>query len=315
MGCLWRQHCGMNENGRYSPDSPSGESFTIIRAGYSGVPVLLAAPHGGRAYPEAVLAAMRDPDYASLKLEDRHADTLAIEVARQSLASLIFATTPRAVIDLNRSSDDIDWTMVSGEKKLPARHSLANRRSRSGLGLVPRRLSGLGEIWKSALPATELKRRIEVIHRPYHRAIADALAELRDRWGAVLLIDIHSMPPLASRHTGERSAEFVIGDRFGASCEPMLSARALSYFEGQDRVVAHNRPYSGGFVLDAHGAPARGIHAMQIEVCRSSYLDAQLTEPSARLPAVARLLAGLVRDMADAVMQLGEGRSPQIAAE
>ena len=33
--------------------------------------------------------------------------------------------------------------------------------------------------------------------------------------------------------------------------------------------AAQNRPYSGGYVLDRHGAPERGIHALQVEVCRA----------------------------------------------
>ena len=261
------------------------------------VPVLIAAPHGGRAYPADVLKAFRRPD-VSLRLEDRHVDDLAALVAEQTGACLLLAEAPRAMIDLNRSPEDIDWSMIAGAGRKRVPHSIANRRARNGLGLVPRRLPNSGEIWKANLARTELDRRIETIHRPYHKALATTLDLIRDRWGGALLLDLHSMPPLPVRHGEAKAAEFVVGDRFGLSCDARISATAINYLGSQDRPVAHNRPYSGGYVLDRHGMPRRGIHAVQLEVCRSAYLDRDLVNPSARMPGLARLLAGLVRALA-----------------
>lgn len=291
------------------------EPFTLDIPNSPGVPILIAAPHGGRQYSDALLERMRRPDYSAPRLEDRYVDQLAIAVARETSASLIVAHAPRAMIDLNRSDEDVDWHMIAEGAPVEVPKSAANRRSRSGLGLVPRRLPGLGEIWRDRISRAELDARIDTIHRPYHRALAQQLAYLRDRWGAALLLDVHSMPPLGNRQVGERGAEFVIGDRFGASSDAMLSSRALSYLSSEDRLVAHNRPYSGGYVLDRHGMPARGIHALQIEVCRSSYLDAGLSEPSARMPAIVRLLSGLVRTLAEEVCQMGAARDFPLAAE
>ena len=141
------------------------------------------------------------------------------------------------------------------------------------------------------------------------------MESLRDRWGAALLIDLHSMPPLRKRHPDDQPAEFVIGDRFGASCDPYLSDLALRLFGERGRAVAHNRPYAGGYVLDRHGAPRRGIHALQLEVCRSTYLDARLAEPSARLGKVARLVGELVRSLAHETAMMGRDRQLPIAAE
>ncbi|MBX7457236.1 N-formylglutamate amidohydrolase [Qipengyuania sp. 1NDH17] len=307
------------ENGPSGDDSRGfeerqGAAFDIVTASNPGLPVLIAAPHGGRDYPEDVLANMRDPSLR-LRLEDRHVDTLAAEVARLSGAALIRANVPRAIIDLNRAPDDVDWGMVSGQQPERMRHSLANRRARSGLGLVPRRLPVSGELWKRPLPRTELDSRIETIHRPYHQALGSALESLRDQWGASLLVDLHSMPPLRKRHPGEVTPEFVIGDRFGASCDGRLVATALNHLGEHYRPVAHNRPYSGGYVLDRHGAPRRGIHAMQVEVCRTTYLDSRMEEPCARLPAVARLLAEMVARLAAEVAEMGHRDELPQAAE
>ncbi|NNC52008.1 MAG: N-formylglutamate amidohydrolase [Erythrobacter sp.] len=290
-----------------------GPAFTLEIVEQQALPVIIAAPHGGRAYSDDILANFRDPD-SRLRLEDRHVDGLARSIAKETGASFLVAHAPRAVIDLNRAPDDVDWTMVRGTKANKVRHSLANRRARSGLGLVPRRLPGLGEIWKRPLERTDLDERIETIHRPYHQALGKTLEQLRDHWGAALLIDLHSMPPLRQRHPEEVAAEFVIGDRFGSSCDTRLVACALNHFGEAERPVAHNRPYSGGYVLDRHGAPLRGIHAMQVEVCRATYLDARLESESARQPAIAKLLSGLVRKLASEVAEIGSrGQLPQAA--
>lgn len=292
-----------------------GAPFTLTLPESLPVPILVAVPHAGRAYPEHVTAAMRDPAWGPLRLEDRLVDKLGEAIARETGAALLVAHAPRAVIDLNRAPDDVDWSMVAGPSPRRTTHSAANRRARSGLGLVPRRLPGLGEVWRQRLSAEELERRIATIHRPYHRAAADTLEKLRDRWGAALLVDLHSMPPLRTATHGEGAAEFVIGDRFGASCSGLLSAAALHRLGALGRLAAHNRPYSGGFGLDHHAAPRRGIHAMQIEVCRASYLDARLDQPGPRLPAVARALASVVRVLAREVADMGDPARLREAAE
>lgn len=290
-------------------------AFALTCADGLPLPVLIAVPHAGRAYSETLTDEMRDPACGPARLEDRFADLLGEAVAESTGAALIVARTPRAMIDLNRAPDDIDWSMIVGAGAHRPAHPAVNRRARSGLGLVPRRLPGLGEIWKQRLDLADLEARLEGIHRPYHRAIGMTLEALRDRWGAALLIDLHSMPPLGRAGKPGEAAEFVIGDRFGASCAPALSAQALRHLAAARRRVAHNRPYSGGFGLDHHAAPRRGIHAMQVEVCRSIYLDARLDQPGPRLPAVARTLGGLVRSLAAEVAAMGAPDAMRQAAE
>ena len=73
--------------------------------------------------------------------------------------------------------------------------------------------------------------------------------------------------------------------------------------------AAHNRPYAGGYALERHGDPAAGLHALQVEIDRSSYLDAALVEPGDGFAAMANLLTGLVRRLAGEVAELGQLRS------
>lgn len=276
-------------------------AFSLSDVSEARIPVLIAAPHGGRAYPWEIEAGMRNPAIAKLRLEDRLVDRLAASVAEICGAAILVAHAPRAMLDLNRDPDDLDWSMIGDDRPDGSSHSSANRRARSGLGLVPRRVSGVGEIWRGSLARSDIADRLAGIHEPYHRALKRALDDLRKAWGVALLIDLHSMPPLRARHYGERGIEFVIGDRFGVSCDDRLASRALQFLGTHQRGVAHNRPYAGGYVLDQHGRPGLDIHALQLEVCRSLYLDARFENPSPRMPALARLLANLVTALAEEV--------------
>lgn len=297
------------------PDSGGLPVFSLAQAKVPSIPVVIAVPHAGRSYPPALLERMRNPGMVGLRLEDRHADQLGLETARATGATLLIAHAPRAMIDLNRAPDEVDWEMVEVLAEERPDIVPASRRIRSGLGLVPRRLPDLGELWKDPLSQEELDTRIAWIHQPYHETLSGLLVDLRRRWGAVLLIDLHSMPPLPQRVSGRPAPHIVLGDRFGASCDGSLTAAAFDYLAGEGLPVAHNRPYAGGYVLDRHGMPGKGIHAMQLEVCRSLYLDSRMAEPAPGLARVARIVKGLVRRLAEEVSLLGRGSRLIQAAE
>ncbi|MEP1420344.1 MAG: N-formylglutamate amidohydrolase [Erythrobacter sp.] len=301
-------------------------AFVHVAPCHMPLPVLIAVPHAGRAYPPEIEAQMRDARHSQLRLEDRLIDTIGVEIARATGTGLLVAHAPRAMIDLNRAADDIDWGMVKKPQGFDPSTFTArlvgegrsvgsgNARSRSGLGLVPRRLPGFGEIWRSAIPSDEVKRRVEHIHRPYHEFLARELVRIRDAWGAALLIDLHSMPPLRRREGEQRAPRIVLGDRYGVSCDSAISDHAFNYLDHHGCVTAHNRPYSGGYVLDRHARPTRGIHAIQVEVCRSTYLDSAFAETTNEAVGLAQMLAGLVRVLGAETAGLGSvGRIPQAA--
>ena len=304
--------------------SDENPAFIHVAPKSMPLPVLIAVPHAGRAYPAETLDQMRDAALCQVRLEDRHVDAVGVEVARATGTGLLVAHAPRAMLDLNRAQDDIDWEMVAEGAPFETNRRRSgsagsNTRARSGLGLVPRRLPGFGEIWRRRLTQAELTRRIEQIHEPYHAFLAAELERIRDAWGAALLIDLHSMPPLRRQKGqagyGEIPPRIVLGDRFGASCHSNLISRAFGYLEHNGCVAAHNRPYSGGYVLDRHGSTRDGIHAVQIELCRSTYLDASLSEPTKALKPLAKMLAGLVRELGAETAGLGAGGHLAQAAE
>jgi len=287
------------------PGGHGTPAFTLTAPRPSAVPILIAVPHAGRAYPGSLLERMRNPGFAALKLEDRYVDRLAERVAAQTGAALLIAHAPRAMIDLNRAIADIDWDMFARGKPDSVGSYTPGLRARSGLGLIPRRLPGFGELWKRRHDEADLAARIGGIHDPYHGALERALADLRDRWGAALLLDLHSMPPLGFQG-GVPAPEFVLGDRFGASCHGALMGSCFGYFSEMRRGVAHNRPYAGGYVLERHARPREGIHAFQLEIDRSSYLDSRLVEPGKGFAAMVHLLTGLVRRLAGEVTEIGQ---------
>jgi N-formylglutamate amidohydrolase len=104
------------QHGGAIPGEPSQPAFSLTMPSPSALPVLIAVPHAGRAYPGAVIDQMRNPVFSTLKLEDRYADRLGEAVARETGAALLVAHAPRAMIDLNRAADDVDWDMIARDQ-------------------------------------------------------------------------------------------------------------------------------------------------------------------------------------------------------
>src|SRR5699024_4502346 len=119
-----RQRAGMNglpcaasesllDRGGRVPGAGGQPAYELRRREPTQLPVLIAVPHAGRCYPDRLTARMRNPGEASLRLEDRFVDLVANALARETGAALLVAHAPRAMIDLNRAPDDIDWSMVA----------------------------------------------------------------------------------------------------------------------------------------------------------------------------------------------------------
>lgn len=259
-------------------------------------PVVLSVPHAGRDYPLALRAALRTPLHSLLPLEDRHADTLAL--AARGIETLLIATRPRAWIDLNRAEHERDPSIDEGAMAVP--EAAQSLKLRSGLGLIPRRVGGI-ELWRRRFAAEEVRARIEQDHRPYHAALTNALAAARARFGVAVLIDIHSMPPLAPG-----AARLVIGDRFGRASAARFVARIEGVAHAARVRSAVNTPYAGGHVLERHADPARNIHAIQLEFDRSLYLDRRREQPGPGLDSTAQLLRAIIDAVADEAIPLAE---------
>ena len=264
-------------------------------------PVVVSVPHAGRDYPLALRAALRVPQAALIALEDRHIDAVAL--AAQAGETMLIQRRARAWIDLNRGEDERDARVDEGVTATA--QSIRSPKVRSGLGLVPRRASGTTELWGRRFTDADVTRRIAADHRPYHAALARALAAARARFGVAVLVDLHSMPPLAN------GTRIVIGDRFGRSAAARFVSRLEAEASAQGAGVALNTPYAGGHILDRHAAPSQGVHAIQIEIDRAAYLDTGLDAPGSGLART----AALIRRMLDALADEALGHSLAAAAE
>lgn len=268
---------------RHGPENPAS-------------PVILSVPHAGRDYPLPLRAALKGSVASLLPLEDRHADTLAL--AARGIETLLVATRPRAWIDLNRAEHERDPRIDEGAEPVP--EAAQSIKLRSGLGLVPRRAGG-AELWRRRFAAEEVQARIEQDHRPYHDALAQALAAARARFGVAVLIDVHSMPPLAPG-----AARLVIGDRFGRSSAARFVARVEAVAHAARIRTALNTPYAGGHVLERHAEPADNVHAIQLEFDRSLYLDRRRDAPGPGLESTAALLRAIIDAVADEALPLAD---------
>jgi N-formylglutamate amidohydrolase len=270
-------------------------AFTLYNADIPNIPVLLSVPHAGRDYPPELMANLRTSPAELLRLEDRYADRL-IQPAIGTGCPAIVAHRARAWIDLNRAETDIDSGMVSGSER-PLNASPSSK-ARGGLGLFPRRLQACGELWRHPMERTDVEQRIEQVHAPYHHAIAETLSAMRARFGVAILLDVHSMPPIPVV-APDGPPRIVVGDRFGGSAASVYAELVLSRAHAQNMMATLNTPYSGDYILKKHGDPARGIHALQLEVDRTLYLDSDLREPILAMKSVAGFIQSVVSDLAE----------------
>jgi N-formylglutamate amidohydrolase len=270
-------------------------------------PVVISVPHAGRAYSADLLKASRLPRAKLETLEDRLVDRLVWRAVADGAVAIV-ADVPRAEIDLNRDEREIDPAMIVPMPRSSA--MIQSPRSRGGLGLIPTRIAGSGAIWRQRIQAGEMERRIEQVHRPYHEAVAEALAQARTRFGSAILLDCHSMPPRAETNSGP-PATVIFGDRHGTTITPDLLEAAVTAARSLGFRTACNAPYAGGYVASRHGRPQRGIHALQIELDRSLYLDRDLRAPGPGFESVCRLIAAVAQALEQRLLEAPDA----IAAE
>ncbi|MBY6240146.1 N-formylglutamate amidohydrolase [Methylosinus sp. Sm6] len=285
------------------PDPELAFPFEVLEPEELASPLVFSSPHSGDLYPAGFLASSR-LDIASLRRsEDAHVHAL-FALAPATGAPLIKAHFPRAYLDLNREPYELDPRMF--EDPLPEFANTRSLRVAAGLGTIPRVVADAREIYATRLRVGEALRRIEKLHKPYHAALRELMERARRRFGVALLVDCHSMPSNVAKESptprgDRRKPDFVLGDRFGASCSAEIVETIETRLEQWGYHVQRNRPYAGGYITEHYGRPSAGSHAVQIEIARNLYMDeGDLARNDAfdllvaRLGELARLLAQTV---------------------
>ena len=270
--------------------------------------VVFASPHSGRNYLPSFLRSSVLDEFSIRTSEDAFVDDL-FAAAVDFGAPLIKARVPRAYVDLNRSSDELDPALVEG-----VRRSAHNPRITSGLGVIPRVVANGRAIYRGKLTLAEAQARIDTCWRPYHAALQAQLNATHRLFGEAILVDCHSMPHEAVdciARAGAKRPDVVIGDRFGASADGGVVDRIEEAFLRAGLHVVRNAPFAGAYVAQHYGRPSRRQHAIQIEIDRSIYMNEQMIRPNANFRAVQRLLRQVAQDIAE----IGRKREMPLAAE
>jgi N-formylglutamate amidohydrolase len=241
------------------------------------MPFVFSSPHSGRVYPRGFVQRSRLSPQELRSSEDAYVDELFSHVAEQG-AHFIHARFPRAYLDLNRHAFELDPKLFAGQ--LPRFALRETVKVKSGLGVIARVVAEGRHIYAGPIELKDALARIQRLYYPYHAALRGVIRDTRSRFRYAVLIDCHSMPSSGvPGHVASRP-DFVVGDRFGKSCDAALTRLFCAELEALGYKVAVNSPYAGGYVTDEYGKPQEGVHALQVEINRALYLDEDRVEKS-----------------------------------
>ena len=274
--------------------------FELLSPRTEPLPLIFDSPHSGRFYPDDFRA--KPPLAVLRRAEDAYVDALIAD-APQLGVTVLLANYPRCYVDANREPDDLDAELLAE----PWPGTLKpTRKSRKGLGLIRRYVTPGVEVHRDKLSVAEVRDRLDRVYWPYHRALAAAIARLRAAFGFAWHIDWHSMRAVGNgmtRDAGTRRPDFAIGDLEGASADRALVSLIADTLTGLGYRVALNDPYKGAAILRRHGAPAEGVHSVQIEINRALYLDEDAVELTGGFAKLRGDIARLTERLAEAAEQ------------
>lgn len=263
------------------PAAVDGPLFTLHRG--QG-PLLVSVPHAGTWLPPELRPRFTE---AALAVEDTdwHLDQL-YAFATGLGASLILPRCSRYVVDLNRPPTDAPmYPGVNNTGLCPVQNFRGEPIYREGQAPDP----------------AEIVQRRDRFWKPYHQVLADELARLKAVHGHAVLFDGHSIKSELPWLFEGRLPDLNLGTAEGRSCAPSMRAVVARVAAGADGFsqVLDGR-FKGGYITRHYGQPEQGVHAVQLEMCWSTYMAEQppyALDPArvARLqPVLQALLQGLL---------------------
>nr|WP_277933671.1 MULTISPECIES: N-formylglutamate deformylase [unclassified Pseudomonas] len=251
------------------------------------VPLLISMPHAGLRLTPAVQAGLI-PEAHSLPDTDWHIPTL-YDFAEDLGASTLSAEYSRFVIDLNRPSDDKPLYVGATT------------------GLYPATLFDGVPLFREGLEpsAEERATYLQKIWGPYHRALQEELARLKAEFGYALLFDAHSIRSVIPHLFEGKLPDFNLGTFNGAACDPELASQLESICAQHSRYThVLNGRFKGGHITRHYGDPAQDIHAVQLELCQSAYMEE--FEPFRYRPDLAEPTRVVLRQLLEGVLAWGQ---------
>jgi N-formylglutamate amidohydrolase len=284
--------------------------FEIVEPAAWRAPVIFNSPHSGSVYPDEFLHASRIDLTALRRSEDSFMDELIGGLSSRGFPT-VRVNFPRSYVDVNREPYELDPRMFSG--RLPSFANTRSMRVAGGLGTIPRVVGDGQEIYRERLSVDDALARIEAFYKPYHRALRRLINKAHQAFGAVVVVDCHSMPSIGVSRDEPRRPDVVIGDRYGTSCASRLADMVEETMGSLGYSVGRNKPYAGGFITEHYGNPASGLHAVQLELNRAIYMDERRRERGPRFAKVVADFAALADSLA--AVPLGDLGPFQAAAE
>jgi formiminoglutamase len=217
-------------------------------------PLLLSVPHTGVEIPDEIAPSLLSP-WLARKDTDWHVERL-YEFAQGLGATVLRTSISRTAIDVNR--DPSGASLYPGQ----ATTELCPTTTFDGEPLY--------RPGQEPSPA-EIARRRALYHAPYHAALSDEIARLRQKHPRIVLYDCHSIRSRIPRLFEGELPHLNLGTNSGASCDPALQEAieevcAVSPFSW----VANGR-FKGGWITRQYGRPEVGVHAVQMELaCRAT---------------------------------------------
>jgi N-formylglutamate amidohydrolase len=291
-------------------DGDVSPPFEIVEPAAWRAPIIFNSPHSGAAYPDAFLNASRIDLPTLRRSEDSFMDELIGDLGDRGFA-VVRVHFPRSYVDVNREPYELDPRMFAG--RLPSFANTRSMRVAGGLGTIPRVVGDGQEIYRERLVVDDALARIETLYKPYHRALRRLINRVHQTFGAVVLVDCHSMPSIGVSRDEPRRPDVVIGDRYGTSCAPLLPDTVEETMSRLGYSVGRNKPYAGGFITEHYGNPASGLHVVQLELNRAVYMDERRREKGPRFAQVVSDFARLAEALA--TVPLGDLGPFQAAAE
>jgi N-formylglutamate deformylase len=218
-------------------------------------PLLVSLPHTGTELPPDIEARCVSP-WLARKDADWWIDKL-YDFARGLGATVIHTAISRTVIDVNRDP--------SGVSLYPGQETTE---------LVPSTTFDGEPLWKPGMrpDAGEIERRRCTYFDPYHAALGEEIARLRASHPRVVLYDCHSIRSVIPRLFPGELPVINIGTNAGAACDLALAEPIAALASASRYSSVVNGRFKGGWITRHYGAPAQGIHAVQVELACRGYL-------------------------------------------
>lgn len=255
-------------------------------------PLVFSFAHSGRQYPPEFLSQTRLTLRDLRRSEDAYVDQLFPDEALKD-ACFIKALFPRTWVDANRHPQAFDPEMFVDSVPVNAHQS--SLQVRAGFGVIPKLAAQGYPIYSHRLTFKQAGLRLKQTHIPYHQELKWRLMLAKQCFGFAILVDCHSMPSEARSESASGLAQIVLGDRHGRSCNSSLRDCLSNAISKQGFTINYNQPFAGGYSVQRYGKPDAGIHAIQIEVSRSLYMNEETLEKNDNFKDISYRLTEVMR--------------------